>query len=409
MFEHDRLLVREGSPLTKNTFEQLVLYHGANGTPYFSLLHKGVKFNQFVGVIQVGGTTIEVLPKPDRAGADKIVWRNVLISMLRTVTGIEAGVTSKSSLRLNRNSIFDLYIELFLNECERITHQGLSKKYRKVTENQTALRGRLHMPGQIRDNLIHKERFHAAYSTYDHNHILNQVLKETLRVLSLITIRTDLRSRVMRQQLCFDEVSDQRITEEKLRRIRLNRQTERYAEALAIARLILLNYHPDISKGNNHILALMFDMNQLWELFVVKVLKHHLSQRYRVMAQQSRVFWRSAQSRKRLKPDIILDPLDEQSGRIIIDTKWKTPTDSGPSDNDLRQIYAYNQLFGSSHGILLYPGSNTRVTGRFQTEKGQSCCTMLKVNVTDQSGNLLKGDVIGESLRMVMGCYTHNW
>lgn len=401
VFEHDKLTIKSVPEFTPNIFEQLVRYHGTNGTPYFSLLHKGVKFNQYVGVIQVGETTIEVLPKADRSDADKSIWRNVLISMLRMVTSIEVGVTSKSNLRLSKNSIFDMYIELFLKECERLTHQSLSKSYRKVTVNQTALRGRLHIPGQIRNNLIHKERFHAEYSTYDYDHILNQVMKETLHVLTQLPIRLDLRSRVKRQTLFFDKVSRQKISEEKLNLIKLNRKTERYAEALSIARLILLNYHPNVSTGTNHILSLMFDMNQLWELFVIKVVKRHLSLRYRVETKKSKVFWSSAHSRKKLNPDIILEPLSNAGEKIIIDTKWKTPSDLRPSDNDLRQIYAYNRLFHSSHGILLYPGENLNITGQYHTDQ-QGRCSMLMVNVIDSSGNLMKGDAIARHLKYVL-------
>ncbi|MCH8487263.1 MAG: McrC family protein [Candidatus Cyclonatronum sp.] len=397
VFEHEKLTLKAVPEFTSDTFEQLVRYHGTSGTPYFSLLHQGVKFSQFVGVIQVGDTTIEVLPKADRADADKTLWRNVLINMLRTVTGIEAGVTSESNLRLSRNSIFDLYLELFLNACERLTHQGLVKRYRKVTENQTALRGRLHIPGQIRENLIHRERFHAEYSAYDQDHILNQVLKATLQVLSHLAVPVSLKSRVNRQGLFFQEVSLRKFSEEHFSRIVLNRKTERYAEALAIARLILLNYHPDIAKGTNHILALMFDMNQLWESWVVKMLKRELSDRYRVKAQQSRVFWTSGQSRKRLEPDIIIEPADEAGSKILIDTKWKTPADLRPSDQDLRQIYAYNQLFGATHGVLMYPGVQSEITGRYHTDD-RSRCTMLMVNLIDRNGGLVKGSEISRTI-----------
>lgn len=388
VFEHEKLTLRSEPNFTVRLFEQLEEYHGVNGTPYFSLIHKGVKFNQHVGVIQVGGTTIEVLPKTDKSTLDKSIWRNVLVQMLRITSGIEASSTSKSNLKLERNSIFDLYIELFIKECERLTHQGLAKKYRKVKENQTALKGRLHIPGQIRDNIIHKERFHVDFSKYDFNHLINQILKKTLIVLSQIPIRSDLRSRVKSQLLYFEDIGDCTVHEQLFNQIYLNRKTERYSEAIEIARLILLNYHPDISKGANHVLALMFDMNQLWEKFITKMMKRHLSDQYQVKAQNKKVFWKSDHSQKKLKPDILLIPKDTSNEKIVIDTKWKTPAKLKPSDNDLRQIFAYNRLFDSQSGILLYPGSDKQAIGSFKTEFGGTC-TLQSISVLDNAGRLL--------------------
>ena len=387
VFEHERLTFKSEPKFTVKLYEQLEKYHGIKGTPYFSLIHKGVKFNQYVGVIQVGGTTFEVLPKTDRSTLDKNTWRDVLIQMLRITSGIEATSTSKSDLRLQHNSIFDLYIELFIKECERLTHQGLAKKYRKLKENQTALKGRLHIPGQIRENIIHRERFHVEYSKYDFNHLINQVLKKTLIVLSQIPIRSDLRSRVKRQLLYFEEIGDCTVHKQLFDQIYLNRKTERYSEALGIARLILLNYHPDISKGSNHVLALMFDMNQLWERFITKMMKRYLSNRYQVKSQSNKVFWRSDRSRKRLKPDILLIPKYGEIDKIVVDTKWKTPSKFKPSDNDLRQIFAYNRLFECKSGVLLYPGNKKESKGMFETEFGGNC-TMRSINVLDEFGKL---------------------
>lgn len=393
VFEHERLTLKSEPKFTRKIFEELEKYHGIKGTPYFSLIHKGVKFNQYVGVIQIGDTTIEVLPKTDRSAEGTDTWRDVLIQMLRITSGIEATSTSKSDLKLHSNSIFDLYIELFIKECEKLTHQGLAKKYRKIKENQTALKGRLHIPAQIRDNLIHRERFHVEYSKYDQNHLINQILKKTSDVLTQIPIRYDLRSRVKRQLLYFEDIEDCVVYEQHFKNLHLNRKTDRYTEALEIARLILLNYHPDISKGRNHVLALMFDMNVLWEKFITKMMKRHLSERYHVKAQSSKVFWRSANSRKRLKPDILLIPKSETDKKIVVDTKWKSPANSSPSDNDLRQIFAYNHLFKSQHGFLLYPGNKMQVTGKYQTEFGGKC-SLQSINVLDDTGKLLTSDLL---------------
>lgn len=390
-FEHEKLLLNPKIEDERILLERLQKYSGSDESPYYTLIYNGVKFNQYVGVIQVGNTTIEVLPKTDRSNREEDKWREVLIDMLRITSGIEARATSKSKLSLQSNSIFDLYIELFVRECEQITHKGLVKKYRKVQENQTALKGRLHMPGQIRDNLIHKERFHVEYSNYDQNHLINQILRKTLTVLNQIPIRYDLRSRVKNQLLYFDDVADCVVHEGLFQNIHLNRKTDRYAEALEISRLILLNYHPDISRGSNSVLALMFDMNRLWERFIAKMMKRYLSDRYQLKAQNSKVFWRSDSSSKRLKPDILLIPKDASRKKIVVDTKWKNPAKSSPTDNDLRQIFAYNRLFDCQTGILLYPGSEKQTKGSFESEFGGTC-TIHSINVLDEYGKLIVSD-----------------
>jgi 5-methylcytosine-specific restriction enzyme subunit McrC len=55
-------------------------YYGSAGVPYFDLIHKGIKFKEFVGVIQVGQLVIEVLPKADNNtnAGDERKWRAVL-------------------------------------------------------------------------------------------------------------------------------------------------------------------------------------------------------------------------------------------------------------------------------------------------------------------------------------------
>jgi 5-methylcytosine-specific restriction enzyme subunit McrC len=237
------------------------------------------------------------------------------------------------------------------------------------------------------NKIIHRERFHVEYSKYDFNHIINQILKKTLIVLSQIPIRSDLRSRVKSQLLYFEEIGGCAVHEEIFDQIYLNRKTDRYSEALEIARLILLNYHPDISKGSNHVLALMFDMNQLWERFITKMMRRHLSDRYQVKSQRNKVFWRSETSKKRLKPDLLLIPKDESGKKIVIDTKWKTPAKNRPSDNDLRQIFAYNRLFDSQEGMLLYPGNSKAISGSFETENGGRCI-LKKISILDKYGKL---------------------
>ena len=58
VFEHQSIKldqVIEGITFDKNTLDALQRYYGENGVPYCSLINNGVKFNEFVGIIQITG------------------------------------------------------------------------------------------------------------------------------------------------------------------------------------------------------------------------------------------------------------------------------------------------------------------------------------------------------------------
>src|SRR5690606_36361637 len=113
-----------------------------------------------------------------------------------------------------------------------------------------------------------KERFYVKFSTYDKDHKIHQILFKALKLLNRINTNGVLSSRIGSLLLNFPEVVDIKISESLFDKLQFDRKTERYRIAINIAKLLLLNYHPDIKRGRNDVLALMFDMNVLWEQFV---------------------------------------------------------------------------------------------------------------------------------------------
>jgi 5-methylcytosine-specific restriction enzyme subunit McrC len=358
VFEHEVLRVDKGeNRITENQLLELQRYYG-NGISFFSLCNNGIQFNEHVGVIQVGNTLIEVLPKADKNDTGKSRWRDMLIGMLKAVGAFEIKSSSNSHLKVKPNTILDLYFEVFINEIEYLLHSGLVKQYRKKEGNLTVLKGSLQFKTQVQLNLTHQERFYVRYTTYDLNHKLHYILYKTLCLLKRINTRSDLHSRIGSLLLIFPEMPDIKVSESTFKKLSFTRKNKAYIKAIDIARILLLQYHPDIRKGTNNVLALMFDMNKLWEQFVYVSLRKHMKGGV-VTAQTSKFFWKPSDGfRSRIKPDILVSL--GQEGNIVLDTKWKSLNGFNPSPDDLRQLYVYHEYYHARKVALIYPGKFTQ-------------------------------------------------
>lgn len=348
VFEHQRLCIGQKGFKARhlNALLKLNEHHEVN---YFEPIAKGIKFNQYVGVIQVDGLTIEIHPKADKDDDDK-KWKGVLLQMLQACGKIKAKSAGAANVKRQYLNLLEVYFELYLLEVESLVRKGVIKQYRKQTNNTKALKGKLEFAGHIRKNIVHKERFYTTHQVYDPNHFLHQVLQKALTIVGQFTKGSRLQDLASRVQLNFPEVDTIVITAKQLNTIQLNRKSNGYGYALELARLIILNYSPDISSGKEKMLSLLFDMNQLWETYILKqVQKACEGSSVEVSGQESESFWGS----NSLKPDIVLR-LGKKT--FVIDTKWKRPKKKSASVSDLRQMYAYFRFWDAEKAMLLYPG-----------------------------------------------------
>ena len=367
VFEHEYLGIGTKG-FERKHWDALASFNARANSKYFTLYPEGIKFNRYVGVLQARNLTIEILPKADRKGYDdpsKDRWHKALLEMLRVCRFLKIDHPEHASLQLQHRSILDAYLDLFLREIELLMHQGLIKRYKKQDANLYALKGQLLFGQHVSRNMIHKERFYVRHSIYDKDHLLHQVLYQALKLVREVSGSMLVRGKAERLLLDFPDVQPITVTADHFNRIPADRKSDRYAQALLIAKMLLLNYRPDITGGGNHVLALLFDMNRLWEEYVYRQLLL-LNPEWDISRQSSVEFWKpEKQTAKTLRPDLVIN--NHKSGRIVIDTKWKMLDDDYPADADLQQLFAYAHYFKSRKMMLLYPGDVRQHTdGRYQ-------------------------------------------
>lgn len=379
--EFEKLYYDNSKPFKQRHWEALCRYlEGVNKKEekrieYFRILNKGIQFTNFVGVIQAGNLTIEVLPKTDKvsttaaneniddiAGKEKESkqqWHTALLQMLKECRLLRINHVDYANLNLRSNSILEIYLELFLAQTEKLLHEGLLKKYQKIEGNRPALKGSLLFTKQLAHNSTHGERFYVRYTEYNRNNIYNRILYKTLGLIPKISNSSYLLDKVGRALLDFPEVSPLAVTEETFTRLQFDRKTERYGEAMLIAKMLLLNYRPDITGGAENVIAILFDMNKLWEEWVYRRLKREESNSgIKVSRQESAEFWIAETGRvKTIRPDIVIKRTFP-SQMIVIDTKWKIVDELIPSDEDLKQMFTYNLFWNCTESVLLYPANS---------------------------------------------------
>lgn len=435
--EFEKLYYNDAKPFKYKHWQSLCRYLDEQNKAekkrieYFRILNKGIQFTNFVGVIQADNLTIEILPKVDKrattaanetiaelqkqdgaVSTDKAQWQKVLLQMLKECRLLKVHQVDFANLRLKSNSILDIYIELFLSEAESLIHRGLIKRYKKKEGNRTALKGQLLFQKQLAYNIVHRERFFVRYNEYSYDNIYNQIISKTLKLILLIDRCNAFSDRVGRLLVDFPEMSYCVVNKETYSKIEFDRKSEPYREALLISKMLLLNFRPDIAGGHENVMAILFDMNKLWEEFVFRRLKKEEEAfRITVSRQSSVSFWLKdkATSSKTVRPDIVINYTDanNQGKNLIIDTKWKTNDDMNPSDEDLKQMFVYNMFWKCEKSILLYPSTNHALSSgqyhsHIERKSMDSSCGIMAITVLDKESGLLTSCLGKDILQIVL-------
>ena len=308
---------------------------------------------KYVGIIQTkSGDSLEILPKThdnDNSNNEEAVEnsKKILLTMLKTLKSHTFKNINIANLKSLNLPLLEIFISMFLDEVSKLIKIGIKSDYIELEDNLKFLKGKLKISEQIRKNIVHKERFYVCYQEFSIDRAENRLIKSTLEFLYRRS-KSSKNQRLIREYLfIFDEISSSSDINADFSRLKLNRQTKHYEQALLWSKIFLQNKSFGPYRGNDVAFALLFDMNTLFESYVGNFIKKKLPD---IILQHSEKHLVENPRSFRLKPDIFLE------SKFIADTKWKiVKSRDDISQADLYQLYAYGKKYECGRLYLVYP------------------------------------------------------
>ncbi|RLL86700.1 hypothetical protein Y697_08210 [Mesotoga sp. BH458_6_3_2_1] len=359
--------------LPKKTFEALENFILANvsekETEAIELLSlsarrgvgKVITARNYVGLIAMtDGTVIEILPKIAGDEISEDETKRIFLEMLKTLRDITFKDFNVSHLHVDRLNLFEIFIKMFLDEVTALTKQGLKSAYTPVEANEKFYKGKILTSQNIKYNLVNKQRFYVLYDDFNANRPENRLIKSTLRFLLKATHDGRNRQYASRLLTLFDRVDYSENYYEDFSKSSIDRSMNHYDKALSWCRVFLLGNSFTAFAGSKVALALLFPMEKVFESFVAAKLRKLISRDINIRTQDMTYsLFDSPRRAFALRPDIVLE-FGELT--VVMDTKWKllsdTDRNSGISQSDMYQMYAYGKKYGADRIVLLYPYSD---------------------------------------------------
>jgi len=339
-----------------------------------------VRALNYVGVIQVPGITIEVLPKIDTScninvgpykkdSQNKQLAQQNLLYMLSISRNLPLRERDVARQRIQKLPLLEFLILLFARRLLRELRRGVERDYVYREENLPYIKGKLLLSKQIQANVGRSDRMFVGYDEFKEDIWLNRILKVTCHTLLTLTSSSRVSQHLREALLELADVKDHIICNHHFARVHLDRSSERFRPLLDFCRVVLSNYTPAPSFGQAATFSLVFPMERLFEEFIGQFLKKYASdiglQSKAIHLQASRRrrwLMRTPQGtgRFRLKPDVVIDG-DSEGPAIILDTKWKRllsdaeDSRNGVSQADIYQLYAYANRYKCGDNVLLFP------------------------------------------------------
>ena len=322
-----------------------------------------VSIKNYVGLIQMkNGYQIQILPKINFTNSEDLENRNtkkIFLNMLRSMKDFPSKVFNNSNIQVERMNLYEIFINMYLQEIRRLIKIGLKSDYIFKEDNLNYYKGKLLTSQHFKMNLVHKERFYVAYDEFNPNRVENKLIKATLLKLQKLTTSAE-NSKKIRQLLVFFEMIDASMNYiADFSKVRINRSNKDYETIMQWSKVFLLNKSFTTFSGSNNSRALLFPMEKVYESYVAKYLKKILEKDGWDVSSQDRGYYLFIEPRLQfaLIPDIICK---HGKRTIIMDTKWKKLINNerinyGISQSDMYQMYAYSKKYKTSEIWLLYP------------------------------------------------------
>lgn len=330
------------------------------GGRIFDFFRHELRARNFVGVVAADGATVEILPKIH--GDDDEANLGYLLALLRYTGKLATKRGDVAGLGEHRGSFLEEWIFHFATELNGLLRRNYKQKYIEIEERSSFVRGKLLTERDLDGSSALSARYPCRYEIFTPDHLLNRTLKFCNSLLMKQTRSPKNRATLRENGFLLADVSDAPVFVRDLDRIHLDRLNREYDSILGLCRLLLENSALDLRAGRISQLAIVFDMNKLFEEFVAEFLRRNKGSisigGYSLEEVETQKSLGKLFGKFDMRVDVILRT---SGGTFLLDTKYKVLGDdrehSGLSQSDFYQMYAYAKAGKTEYEgvILLYP------------------------------------------------------
>lgn len=395
LFEHD-VLPFDWQDRHLRLLERARLAHGSDVLTATTRGGKRVlKAHHYVGTLRLGDDTFTILPKIDYGDDLPASAARNLLYMLEQAGYLPPHHQSLAPLLQRGGDWFELLTRIFAVELLAQWTRGPHRLYQLVEDTLPVLRGKLQTQRQARQP-ARDHRFDVAFDEFTTDNALSRVLRYVIEQLWRRARNADNRRLLDELRQLMDSVSlEPHLTAAAIPPGLINRLNARYEPLLNLARLFLNNESLELARGDAQTFAFTFNMNELFEAFLVGFIRRHWAAvippvlQDCVLHPQARHHARhlarngSGVPVFRLRPDMAFRRGSDFP--LLVDAKYKMLSDHkdnlGVSQSDFYQMFAYVHRYGAPRVLLLYPQIATAHRVRFDLLDHPATVSVATVNL----------------------------
>lgn len=338
---------------------------------------EGITTCAHVGIIRFADFQLNILPKI--IGEEDSLCLENLMFMLRYTRKLEIHSMDSAEISQTKQPFLEVLIAHYANILLNALQRHIPHQYETREDNLPTVKGRILFAKNHLVNAANLARTYCQFDEFTPDNLLNQTLKFVSHALQKLTSVSQTRQKLLKINAVYEDVTLRPVAYAETQKIILNRNHTMFKEPLELAQMFLQNSTISLHNHTFTNLAILFDMDKLFEEFVATALEQAFPGQVKIQNKLKIIedIDGIPGTSYTIRPDILFGK------DTIIDTKYKRlslPEDK-PSEADIYQMLAYNRFYNRKNIILCYPMTDEYYPRTTILEKKSISLMLLTLNI----------------------------
>lgn len=282
-------------------------------------------------------------------------------------------------------NIESLFAAILSKGISQQLKQGLFRDYVTIHDELSGLRGKLDLPGTMKNVFQQKKTLSCEFDEFSENNLYNQILKSTANLLiQSSSVAPEYKKELRKVMMYFGNVDKIELSSIRWAQLRYQRSNRNYEMLINICYFVLKGLVQTTEKGEFRMMGFSEEhMERLYERFILEFYRAHYPE---LKASSRKIDWNLDEGTDehmiKFLPDMKTDiTLERGDKTLIIDAKYYGKSMQQYFDTtklhsaNLYQIFAYvknldSKNTGNVSGMLLYAKTTESVLPDFDYSMG---------------------------------------